>query len=66
MKQAPINHEFDMVLILLLWISTVLGVAVGSYWLSAIVQGTEVCRPRVPQGQDRPRHACANRWRKRY
>jgi hypothetical protein len=66
MKQAPTNHEFAMLLILLLWISLVLGMAVGCYWLWAIVQSTPVLRLRVPQRQDYRSHARTKRTQKRY
>jgi hypothetical protein len=66
MKQAPTNHEIFMLLILLLWISLVLGVAVGSYWLWAIVQSTRLLRLRVPRRRDDLPRATAYRTQKRY
>jgi hypothetical protein len=66
MKRAPTNHEFDMLLILLLWISVVLGLAVGSQWLWVIVQSTHLLRLRVPQRRNDLPRASAKRTQKRY
>ncbi len=65
-EEAPTNHEFDMLLILLLWISLVLGVAVGSIWLRTIVQKMHVRRLRVPQIRVCRKHGRVNRLQKRY
>jgi hypothetical protein len=66
MKRAPTNHEFAMLLMLLMWLSLVLGVAVASYWLSAIVQSTRPLRLRMLQRWDILPRVSAGRTQKRY
>jgi hypothetical protein len=66
MKRAQTNHEFAMLLMLLMWLSLVLGVAVAGYWLSAIVQSTRPLRLPVLRRWDNLPRAAANRTQKRY
>jgi hypothetical protein len=55
-----------MLLILLLWMSLVLGAAVGSYWLWAIVQSTNLVRLRAPRRRDNLPRASVKHSQKRY
>ena len=66
MKRAPTDHEFAMLLMILLWLSLVLGVAVASYWFSAIVQSTRPLRLPVGRRWDNLPRASVSRSRKRY
>jgi hypothetical protein len=55
-----------MLLLLLLWLSLVLEVAVGSYWLWAMVQSTRLVRLRVPKRQDNLPRASVKGSQQRY
>jgi len=55
-----------MLLMLMVWMSLVLEVAVGSYWLWAIVQSTRPVRLRALARQDDLPRASANGLQKRY
>jgi hypothetical protein len=66
MKQAPNNHEIDMLSAILLWICLVLGVAVGSYQLWAIVQGSRLLPLRLQRRRKQRPEASPNRLQKRY
>jgi len=55
-----------MLLMLLLWMCLVLGVAVGSYWLWAIVQSTRPSRLQASARQDNLPRASVNGSQKRY